>query len=100
MCSARRLGRTAAASPAEMQRRSRRRPGRSNQSGQPTYRLDAKHAEALKPSILILVTPTFIQVFIKLPCSCQVRCPVNLVRGFINKLINIHTEILQRQRNH
>ena len=33
MCSVRRRGRTAAAPPAEMQRRSRRRPGRSNQSG-------------------------------------------------------------------
>ena len=33
MCSARRLGHTTAAPPAEMQRRSRRRPGRSNQSG-------------------------------------------------------------------
>ena len=33
MCSARRRGRSAAAPPAEMQRRSRRRPGRSNQSG-------------------------------------------------------------------
>ena len=33
MCSARRRGRTAAAPPAEMQRRSRRRPGQSNQLG-------------------------------------------------------------------
>ena len=33
MCSARRRGRSAAAPPAEIQRRSRRRPGRSNQSG-------------------------------------------------------------------
>ena len=61
-------------------------------SSRHAYRLDAKHAEALKPSILILVTPTFIQVFVKLPCSCKARCPGDLVRGFINKLINIHTE--------
>ena len=50
--------------------------------------------------ILILVTPTFIQIFVKLPCSCQARCPGNLECGFINKLTNIHTVILQRQRNH
>ena len=62
MCSARRRGCSTAAPPAEMQRSSSRRLGRTNQSG-PAYMLtlyclDAKHAEALKPSILILITPT------------------------------------------
>ena len=37
------------------------------------------------------MTPTFIQVFVKLPCLCQVRGSGYLVRGFIKKLINIHT---------
>ena len=50
MCSARRRGRSAAAPPAEMQRRSRHRLGRSNQSG-PADMLTVsmkKHAEALQ----------------------------------------------------
>ena len=57
MCSARRLGRTTAAPPAEMQHRSRRRPGQPVRSSRHAYRLNAKHAEALKPSILILINP-------------------------------------------
>ena len=39
---------------------------------------------------------TFIQVFVKLPCPCQVRCPGNPERGFMKKLINTHTLILQK----
>ena len=70
-------------------------PVRSNRHA---YRLDAKHAEPLKPSILVLMTPTFIQVFVKLPCPCQARSSGYLVRGFIKKRINIHTVILQRQQ--
>ena len=99
MCSARRWGRSAAAPPAEMQRRSRRRPGRSNQSGSADMLTVStqSYAEALKPSILTPITPTLIQGFVKLPCPCQERCPSNLVRGFIKKLINIHTVFLQNQ---
>ena len=81
MCSARRQRRTAAVPPAEMQRHSRRRPGRSNQSG-PAYMLTFSTQNMLKtlnPSILILVTPTLFQVFVKLPCPCQVHCPGNPV---------------------
>jgi len=37
----------------------------------------SKHAEPLKPSILILITPTLIPVFVKLPCPCQARGPGN-----------------------
>ena len=91
MCSARRLGRTAAAPPAEMQHHSRRRPGRSNQSG-PADMLTVKHAKALKPSILILVTPTFIQVFVKLPCSCSRAA---LVIWYMASLINSKTSTLK-----
>ena len=93
MCSARRRGRSAAAPPAEMQRRSR--PIQPFRSSRHAYRLDTKHAEALKPSILI--SPTLFQVFVKLPCPCQVRCPGNPGRGFMKKLINTHTVILQKQ---
>ena len=39
---------------------------------------------------------TLFQVFVKLPCPCQVRCPGNLERGFMKKLINTHTVILQK----
>ena len=64
-------------------------------SSRHAYCLDAKHADPLKPSILI--SPTFIPVFIKLPCPCQARCSGNLVRSFTKKLISIHTVILQRR---
>ena len=40
---------------------------------------------------------TLFQVFVKLPCPCQVRCPGNQKRGFMKKLINTHTVILQKQ---
>ena len=39
---------------------------------------------------------TLFQVFVKLPCPCQVRCPGNPERGFMKKLINTHTVILQK----
>ena len=48
-------------------------------SSRHAHRLDAKHAEAIKPSILIQVRPTLFQDFVKLPCPCQVCCPGNLV---------------------
>ena len=64
-------------------------------SSRHAYRLDTKHAEALKPSILI--TPTLFQVFVKLPCPCQARCPGNPESGFLKRLINTHTVILQKQ---
>ena len=62
MCIARRRGRSAAAPPAEMQRRSRRRRTDPTSQVQPTdsYRLDAKHAEALKSSIRIRIPPTLL----------------------------------------
>ena len=41
------------------------------------YRLDAKHAEPHKPSIIIPIIPTLFQVFVKLPCPCQARGPGN-----------------------
>ena len=51
MCSERRRGRTAAAPPAEMQRRSRRRPDRSSQSG-PAGMLTVSTQNMLSPSSL------------------------------------------------
>ena len=51
MCSARRRGRTAAAPPAEMQRRSRRCPGRSSHSG-PAYMLTVSAQNMLRLSNL------------------------------------------------
>ena len=84
MCSARRRGRSTAAPPAEMQRRNGAavvaRADPTSQVQLTCYRLDAKHAEALRPSILILITPTLLFLpFIKLPCPCHARCPGNPV---------------------
>ena len=66
------------------------RPIQSVRFSRHAYRLDAKHAEALKPSILI--TPTLFQVFVKLPCPCQVRCPGNPVWCYLNIHVNIYNE--------
>ena len=89
MCSARRRGRSAAAPPAEMQRRSRRRPGRS--------KLTVSTQNMQRLSNLQSSSSSLLQVFVKLPCPCQVRCPGNPERGFMKKVINTHTVILQKQ---
>ena len=39
---------------------------------------------------------TLFQVFVKLPCPCQVRCLGNPERDFMKELINTHTVILQK----
>ena len=58
-----------------------------------------KTADPLKPSILILMTPTFIQVFVKTSLSMPgAWLWISGTCGFIKELINIHTVILQRQQ--
>ena len=79
-----------------MQRRSRRRPGRSNQSG-PADMLTVLTQNMQRLSTFNPHHSTLFQVFVKLPCPCQVRCLGNPERGFMKKLINTHTVFLQNQ---
>ena len=94
MCRARRRGRSAAALPAGNAAPQPSSPGpiQPVRSSRHAYHLDAKHAEALKPSILILITPTLFQVFVKLPCPCQAHCPGNPVWCYVNIRVNIYNE--------
>jgi len=77
-------------------------------SSRHAHSLDAKHAEALKPSILIFITPTLFQVFAwqtsltVSPCPYQAHCPgypvwchVNIFMWIftMNIQINIHENI-------
>ena len=94
MCSARRRGRSAAAPPAENAGPQPSSPGPIHpvRSSRHAYCLSAKYAEAVKPSILILITPTYFQVFDKLPCLCQARFPGNQVVCRVNIHVNIYNE--------
>ena len=63
-------------------------------SSRHAYRLDAKHANALKPSTLSHFPPTLFQLFYKNTCPCQARCPGNPVWCYVNIHVNIYVNIL------
>ena len=91
MCSARRLGSTARKNAAP-QPSSPRPTSQVQPTCLPSRRKTCRGSQTFNPH-----HSTLFQGFVKLPCPCQVRCPGNPERGFMKKLINNHTVILQKQ---